>query len=46
MLFDPGQYRPQGPWDPDAKKKYFDTTYFWWLLPILVILVLLIAFLG
>lgn len=39
MLINPGSDRPQGPWDPDEKKKYFDTQYFWVLLPILVILV-------
>lgn len=39
MLINPGSHQPQGPWDPDAKKKWFDTTNFWILLPILVLMV-------
>ncbi len=32
MLMNPGSDRPQGPWDPDKKPKFIDTTYFWTLL--------------
>lgn len=46
MLLNPGSDRPQGPWDPDEKKNYFDTTYFWVLVPFLVILVLLLVFVA
>ena len=44
MIINPGSHRPQGPWDPDEKKKYVDTRYFWVLLPFLVIVVLLMVF--
>ncbi len=37
MLFNPGSDRPRGPWGPDGKKKYFDTTYVWWLLPLVFV---------
>lgn len=43
MLMNPGSDRPQGPWDPDEKPKWIDTTYFWTLLPILVVMVAGIA---
>lgn len=46
MIINPGSHRPQGPWDPDEKKKYVDTQYFWVLLPFLVILVLLMVFVA
>lgn len=39
MLINPGSHRPQGPWDPNEKKKWIDTTNFWVLLPILVLMV-------
>ena len=39
MIINPGSHDPQGPWDPDAKKKYFDTRYFWTLMPTLLFLV-------
>ncbi|HEX5918706.1 MAG TPA: hypothetical protein VFY76_12665 [Nocardioides sp.] len=39
MLINPGSHRPQGPWDPDEKKKWIDTQYFWVLLPLLLIMV-------
>lgn len=39
MPFDPGSGRAQGPWDPDAKKKWIDTEYFWVLLPLLLLMV-------
>lgn len=39
MLINPGSHRPQGPWDPHEKKKWIDTTNFWALLPILVLMV-------
>ena len=29
---EPRQRPPQGPWDPDKKPKFIDTTYFWTLL--------------
>lgn len=38
MLINPGSDRPQGPWDPDEKPKWIDTTYFWVLLPLLVLM--------
>ena len=38
MHIDPG-HRPQGPGDPNEKKKWIDTTNFWILLPILVLMV-------
>ena len=49
MLIDPGSDRPQGPWDPDQKPKWIDTTYFWVLLPLLVLMgacIALVYFLG
>ena len=47
MVSNPGSDRLQAPWDPDAKKKYIDTTYFWWLLPMMVVLVvLMVLFVG
>ena len=49
MLINPGSDRPQGPWDPDEKRKYIDTTYFWTLMPLLLLMVAAIAlvyFLG
>ena len=39
MLINPGSDRPQGPWDPDEKKKWIDTQYFWVLLPLLLLMV-------
>ena len=39
MIINPGSDRPQGPWDPDAKKKWIDTRYFWVLLPFLLLIV-------
>ena len=39
MIVNPGSHDPQGPWDPDAKPKWIDTTYFWTLLPFLVVVV-------
>lgn len=46
MIINPGSHRPQGPWDPNEKKKYFDTQYFWVLMPFLVIMVLLLVFVA
>lgn len=43
MIVNPGSHDPQGPWDPDAKKKWVDTRYFWTLLPALVVMVGLIV---
>ena len=39
MSINPGGGRTQGPWDPDAKKKWIDTEYFWVLLPLLLLMV-------
>jgi len=49
VLINPGSDRPQGPWDPDKKSKWIDTTYFWVLLPLLGLMVaciVLVYFLG
>jgi hypothetical protein len=43
VLINPGSDRPQGPWDPDAKKKWIDTRHFWVLLPVLVLYLLFLA---
>jgi hypothetical protein len=43
MSTNPGNHRPQGPWDPDAKKKWIDTQDFWLLLPVLLLLVGIMA---
>ena len=43
VLINPGSDRPQGPWDPNEKKKWIDTTYFWTLMPILLMMVIGIA---
>jgi hypothetical protein len=39
MIVNPGSHRPQGPWDPDAKRKWIDTQYFWVLMPFLLLIV-------
>ncbi|NYE38160.1 hypothetical protein F4692_003305 [Nocardioides cavernae] len=39
MIINPGSHDEQGPWDPDAKKSYVDTRYFWTLLPLLLLMV-------
>ena len=39
MIINPGSHDPQGPWDPNEKKKYFDLRYFWVLMPFLVVMV-------
>ena len=39
MLINPGSDRPQGPWDPGAKKRWIDTRHFWVLLPLLLVMV-------
>jgi hypothetical protein len=39
MLINPGSDRARGPWDPDEKKKWIDTEYFWVLLPLLLLMV-------
>lgn len=39
MLINLGSDRPQGPWDPDAKKRWIDTRNFWVLLPFLLVMV-------
>jgi hypothetical protein len=46
MIINPGSHDAQGPWDPDEKKKYIDTRYFWVLLPSLVVMVALLVFVG
>ena len=43
MIIQPGKHRPQGPWDPDAKRKYFDTTEAWLWLPILAVVGAVVA---
>jgi hypothetical protein len=43
MIIQPGQHRPQGPWDPDEKKKYFDTREAWLWLPMLGVIAALVA---
>lgn len=43
MLINPGSDRPQGPWDPDEKRKWIDTKYFWTLLPVLVVMLAVIG---
>ena len=43
MIIQPGKHRPQGPWDPDAKKKYVDTTEAWLWLPSLGLIGALVA---
>jgi hypothetical protein len=46
MIINPGSHDPQGPWDPDEKKTYLDTRYFWVLLPMLVLMVGLMVLVG
>ena len=46
MIINPGSHDKQGPWDPDEKEKYFDTRYFWVLLPTLVVMVGLLLLVG
>ena len=46
MIINPGSHDAQGPWDPDEKKKYIDTRYFWVLMPILLLMVGLIVVLS
>jgi hypothetical protein len=45
MIINPGSHRPQGPWDPNEKKKWIDTTYFWVLMPFLLIGIAALVFL-
>lgn len=49
VIISPGKHRPQGPWDPNEKKKYFDTREAWLWLPLLALVGAVIAalyFLG
>ena len=46
MIINPGSHDPQGPWDPDEKKKYFDLRYFWVLMPTLLVMVGLLVFVA
>lgn len=49
MIINPGSDRAQGPWDPDAKKKWIDMRYFWVLMPFLLLIVgvmVLVSFFG
>ncbi len=39
MIINPGSHDPQGPWDPNEKKKYVDLRYFWVLMPFLLVMV-------
>lgn len=43
MIINPGSHDPQGPWDPDEKRKYIDTRYFWTLMPLLLLMLAAIA---
>lgn len=43
MIIHPGRHRPQGPWDPDEKKKYFDTSEAWLWLPLLALVGAVVA---
>ena len=43
MIIQPGKHRPQGPWDPNETKKYFDTTEAWLWLPMLGVVGALVA---
>ena len=49
MITNPGKHRPQGPWDPNEKRKYFNTSEAWlWLLLLAVVgaVIAAIQFLG
>ena len=49
MIINPGKHRPQGPWDPNEKKRYFDTSEAWLWLPLLALVGAVVAavyFLG
>jgi hypothetical protein len=46
MIINPGSHDKQGPWDPDAKKKYVDLRYFWVLMPTLVVMVAFLVFVA
>ena len=37
MIISPGKHRPQGPWDPNEKKKYVDLREAWLWLPLLAL---------
>lgn len=43
MIINPGSHQPQGPWDPNEKPKWIDTTYFWTLLPLLIFMLVAIG---
>ena len=43
MIINPGSHDPQGPWDPNEKKRYFDLRYFWVLMPYLILVVVTVA---
>ena len=45
MIINPGSHQPPGPWDPNEKKKWIDTTYFWVLMPFLLMAVAALGFL-
>jgi hypothetical protein len=45
MIINPGSHQPQGPWDPNEKKKWIDTTYSWVLMPFLLMAVAALVFL-
>ena len=49
MIISPGKHRPQGPWDPNEKKKYVDLREAWLWLPLLALVggvIAAIYFLG
>jgi hypothetical protein len=42
----PAATDPKAPWDPDKKPKWIDTTYFWVLLPVLIVFILVFVFVA
>jgi hypothetical protein len=46
MIINPGSHDPQGPWDPNEKKKYFDLRYFWVLMPLLLVMLGFLVFVA
>ena len=49
MIINPGSDRAAGSVEPDAKKKWIDTRYFWVLMPFLLLIVgvmVLVSLLG
>jgi hypothetical protein len=49
MLIDVGSHRPPGPWDPDEMRTWIDTTYYWVMMPLLLLMgacIALVYFFG